>query len=133
MKKDVKKKLEELGILVVYVFGSRAIGRESRLSDLDLGVVLKTPVPGKDTRSLYTKLYQLFSAIYPSSKKVDIVFLQSAPLSLQYYAVKEGKILFEEDSRLRADYENMVVKQYLDFRPVLDFFDRVTMERYGEA
>ena len=132
MKKDVKKTLKELGILVVYLFGSRAIGQESRLSDLDLGIVLKNPVPGKDTRSLYTKLYKLFAAVYPCSK-VDIVFLQSAPLSLQYHAVKEGKILFEEDSRLRADYENMVVKQYLDFKPVLDSFDRATMERYGEA
>jgi predicted nucleotidyltransferase len=132
MKKDIKKKLEESGILVVYLFGSRAIGKGSRLSDVDLGIVLKNPVPGKDTRSLYTKLYKLFVTIYASSK-VDIVFLQSAPLSLQYHAVKEGKILFEEDSRLRADYENMVVKQYLDFKPVLDFFDRVTMERYGET
>jgi predicted nucleotidyltransferase len=132
MKKDIKKKLKESGILVVYLFGSRAIGKGSRLSDVDLGIVLKNPVPGKDTRSLYTKLYKLFATIYPSSK-VDIVFLQSAPLSLQYHAVKEGKILFEEDSRLRADYENMVVKQYLDFKPVLDFFDRVTMERYGET
>lgn len=119
-------------ISIVYLFGSRAMGRGLRSSDIDIGVVLKDSPSGKDTRALYQNLYDIFSGVYPTSK-LDIVFLQVASLSLQYFAIKEGKVLFEEDPTFTADYENFVINQYLDFRPVLDFFDRVTMERYAKT
>jgi predicted nucleotidyltransferase len=92
--------------------------------------VLREPI--EDTRSSYKVLYELFSAIYPSLR-LDIVFLDKASLALQYYAIKDGKIIFEEDQSSTADYENRVINQYLDFRPVLDLFDRVTMKRYAKA
>ena len=132
MKKEIKGRLEELGVFIVYLFGSKAIGRESRLSDVDLGLVLEEFPPGKDTRTIYHNLYGLFVEIYPASK-LDIVFLQGSSLSLQYFAISEGKILFEKDPKFRADYEESIIKQYLDFKPVLDYFDRVTMEKYGET
>ena len=40
---------------------------------------------------------------------------------------------FEEDPVFTADYEHEVIKQYLDFRPVLDFFDRTAAERYAKT
>ncbi|MFZ3105429.1 MAG: nucleotidyltransferase domain-containing protein [Smithella sp.] len=132
MKKELKRKFEILGIAVVYLFGSRATGRQSPLSDIDIGVVLQKAPSGNNTRTLYNNLYELFTEKYPASR-LDIVFLQEAPLSLQYTAVREGKILFETDPNFTVDYENRVMNQYLDFRPVLDYFDRVTMERYAKA
>jgi len=130
MKKEFKTELKKIGVSIVYLFGSRAMGKESPTSDIDIGVVLKGPI--EDTRSSYKIFYQLFSAIYPSSK-LDIVFLHKASLPLQYFAIKDGKIIFEEDPKSTADYENRVINQYLDFRPVLDLFDRVTMKRYAKA
>ncbi|MBM4305393.1 MAG: nucleotidyltransferase domain-containing protein [Deltaproteobacteria bacterium] len=132
MKKEFKRKLEELGVFVIYLFGSKAIGKASRLSDIDIGVVLKESPSEKDTKALYQGLYGILSELYPPSK-LDIVFLQTTPLSLQYFAIKEGKILFEKDPQFTADYEEFIVKQYLDFRPVLDFFDRVATGKYAEA
>jgi uncharacterized protein len=132
MKKELKSKFKALGIIVVYLFGSRATGRESRLSDIDIGVVLKEASQGNNNRDLYHSLYELFAEIYPASK-LDIVFLQNAPLSLQYSVVREGKILFEDDPGFTVDYENFVINQYLDFRPILDYFDQVSMERYAKA
>jgi predicted nucleotidyltransferase len=132
MRRDLKVKIEKLGVAIIYLFGSKATGRASRLSDIDIGIVLKTPASESDPRTLYHMLYQLFSEVYPRSK-LDIVFLHAAPLSLQYAAIKEGKIIFEEDPKFTADYENRVINQFLDFKPVLDFFDRVTMERYAKA
>jgi len=131
MKKECKDKLKRLGILIVYLFGSRITGGGNKLSDIDIGVVLKDLPSNGDTRVLYNALYKLFSELYPNSK-IDIVFLQKSPLSLQYSAIKDGKVLFEEDPVLTADYEYGVVNQYLDFRPVLDFFDQVGMERYAQ-
>jgi predicted nucleotidyltransferase len=132
MKKELKGKLHRLGVAVVYLFGSRATGRESRLSDIDIGVVLKEAPSGKGTRDIYHNLYGLFTEIYPAAK-LDIVFLHEDHLSLQYSVVREGKILFETDPEFTVDYENRVMNQYLDFRFVLDYFDKVTMERYAKA
>jgi len=128
MKRGVKGKFKKLGVFIVYLFGSRATGREMRSSDIDIGIVLKDPPMEEDTRALYNDLYKILIEMYPSSK-LDIVFLQIASLSLQYFAIKEGRVLFEEDPIFTADYENLVIDQYLDFRPVLDYFDRVAMER----
>ena len=132
MKKQSKGKCGELGVSIVYLFGSSATGQKTRLSDVDIGVVFKVHPHGSDTRAIYDASYRLFSALYPASK-VDIVFLQAAPLSLQYSAIKEGKIIFEEDPALTCDYENRVINEYLDFRPVLDFFDKVATEKYAKA
>jgi predicted nucleotidyltransferase len=132
MKKALKSKFEDLGIIIVYLFGSKATGRESPLSDVDIGVVLKAVPAENITRHLYHNLYELLSEIY-QDPGLDIVFLQTASLSLQYSAVKEGKILFERDRQSTVEYENHVINQYLDFRPVLDFFDQVTMETYAKT
>jgi predicted nucleotidyltransferase len=132
MKKKLKEILNHLGVAIVYLFGSTAAGSKSPLSDVDIGVVLKNVPSGKDTRAIYHNLYELFTEIYPS-EKLDIVFLQEASLSLQYSAVCEGKVLFEIDPILTADYKHSVMNQYLDFRPILDYFDKVTMKRYAET
>jgi len=130
MKREFKEKLKSLGMAVVYLFGSKAIRRASPLSDTDLGIVLRQLRPDQDTRTLYNTLFKIFSDLYPDSR-VDIVFLQRAPLALQFSAIRDGKIIFEDDPVFRADYEHLVVKQYLDFHPVLELFDRVAAARYA--
>jgi predicted nucleotidyltransferase len=132
MRKQLRNKLQTLQVSVVYLFGSGAIGKRTRSSDIDIGVVFKELRPGEDTRALYNALYGIFSEIYQASK-IDLVFLQKASLSLQYSALKEGKILFEGDPFFTADYEQRVINQYLDFKPVLEFFDRSTTERYAKT
>lgn len=130
MKKEIKNSLTHLGISIVYIFGSKVTGISNKFSDIDIGVVFKYLPESGDTRSLYNALYELFSKLFPKSK-IDIVFLQRAPLSLQFFTIKYGKILFEENPVTTADYEYSVINQYLDFKSVLDFFDRIEMERYG--
>ena len=75
------------------------------------------------------RIYGLFT----SSSRLDIVFLQTAPLTLHFFAINDGKVIFAKDPRNAADYENRVILQYLDFRPVLDFFDRIAAERYAKT
>ncbi len=102
------------------------------MSDVDIGVVMKGIGPGEDTSSIYDRLYPIFSELYPSAK-VDIVFLQESPLTLQFSAIQEGTVLFEKDPIFTADYEQQVINQYLDFRPLLDYFDSVAAERYAKT
>ena len=132
MKKGLKQRLRDSGVAIIYLFGSKAVGNASPASDMDIGAVVKNSSVLKDTRALYQSLYEIFSEMFPKVE-LDIVFLQNSPLSLQYSALSDGRILFEEDPVFTVDYENRVVNFYLDFRPVLDFFDRITLKRYAEA
>ncbi len=125
-------KLRELGISLVYLFGSRAVGTSTPMSDTDIGVVLKEPSALKDTRVLYKALYDLFADQFPSAE-IDIVFLQSAPLPLQLHASREGKILFETDAAVAPDYEARVTSMYLDFKPILEYLDESASERYAHV
>ena len=132
MRRNAKDRIAKLGVSIVYIFGSKAVGRGSSLSDVDIGVVLKDSVLYKDARSVYQSLFEIFSDLYPKSK-VDIVFLQAAPIPLQYAATKEGRLLFEADPRTTVEYENRVVNEYLDFKPTLDYFVEIATLRYGKA
>ncbi len=122
MNRNLKNDLGRLGILAVYLFGSMFTGKTSPASDIDLGIVFKDNFMPEHTKDMYIKLYKIFSEVYPSFI-IDIVFLQSAPLTLQYDAIRNGKVLFQAEPALRADYEAKVISMYLDFKPVLKVFD----------
>ncbi|MBI5193712.1 MAG: nucleotidyltransferase domain-containing protein [Nitrospirae bacterium] len=130
MNKKIRTKFKEAGVLIVYLFGSKAIGISTPLSDIDIGVVVKDSKTLEDTRALYNILYDIFQKLYPD-KKVDIVFLQKSTLPFQYSAIKKAKVLFEKDSIITADYESYVINMHLDFKPVLEYFDKVASLRYA--
>jgi predicted nucleotidyltransferase len=126
-----KEKLAKAGVAAVYLFGSTAEGRSSPLSDIDIGIVLRDYSSGSDYRVLYQIVYESMSELFDPDR-LHIVMLQDAPLPLQYAAIKEGRIIFENDPVFTADYENSVVKLYMDFKPVLDLFDQTALKRYAE-
>lgn len=125
--------MRELGVLAVYLFGSETEGTTTIRSDIDIGVVLKNPKNLEDTRPLYNAFYSELSKLFKPTflRDLDIVFLQKAPLPLQYNAITRGKILYEEDPIQRADYEERVISQYMDFEPMLKYFDEIASKRYS--
>ena len=132
MEKKIKKQLKDSGVSIVYLFGSMSSGRTSPMSDVDIGIVLRDVNLLKRSKNIYTKLYAIFADIYPSFT-IDIVFLQSAPVALQYDAVRYGKVLYETDPKLRADYEAEVMNMYFDFMPVLRAFDDAAGVRHAHV
>jgi predicted nucleotidyltransferase len=125
--------MKELGILAVYLFGSEAEGTATPESDIDIGIVLNNPENLEDTRPLYHAVYTELSRVFKPTflKELDIVFLQNAPLTLQYHAITYGRILYEEDQMKRVDYEERVISMYMDFRPVLEYFHTISSRRYA--
>jgi predicted nucleotidyltransferase len=125
--------MKRLGILAVYLFGSEAYGTVTGMSDIDVGIVLKNPKNLQDTLPLYNAVYVELAKVFSPTflRKLDVVFLQNAPIPLQYNAITFGRILYEEDPVKRADYEEKVVNHYLDFKPVLEYFDSIASERHA--
>lgn len=123
------RKLQALGVCVVYLFGSQAEGKDFSFSDVDLGIVLQSRDSHKyDYSSLYNSLYVIFTDVFPE-QSLDIVFLDRGGLEIGMDAVMHGKILYESSSAARITYEQRVMMFYADFKPILNIFDKEIMQR----
>ena len=131
---------KKMGIETIYLFGSRAQGYTHPLSDFDFGVVFSRPEKYKEkTLDIYSKLYQIFTEVLPKkylrqrfklrAHEFDIVFLQFAPISLQFEAIKGGKVLYEKNKEKRLDYEEYVLKRNCDLKYFYDLFYQNLLER----
>ena len=105
---------------IVFLFGSTITLTQTPLSDIDIGVVFKDFKRIKsDIGKFYGQIFSLFLDEFKiEEEKLDLVFLQEAPLSLQYRAITEGEILYCQDPEFLANYKEYVLKYYFDFQPV---------------
>jgi len=126
----IRKELEELNIGIVYVFGSRAQGLAKKDSDTDIGIVFSEPVENAGLLTIYEKLYSLFlTADRKQQGEIDIVFLQSASLALQFNAIKYGRVEYEISAKFRVAYEEKIMMLHSDFEPVAREFDEMVLAR----
>jgi len=138
--KEKLKQFKKMGIEVIYLFGSRAQGFETSLSDFDFGIVFEKPKKYRDkTMEVYLKLYDIFREVLPKKylkkrfkmrkHEFDIVFLQFVPISLQFNAIKDGKVLYERDREKRFQYEEYVMKRHADLKYFYDLSFKSLLER----
>ena len=88
-KKDTRKILKKLNISLVYLFGSSIVGTQRAESDIDIGVVFEKPERIKNTMIIFEELYLSLSQVF-TDRDLDIVFLDFAPLTLQFEVVTTG-------------------------------------------
>jgi uncharacterized protein len=126
------KKLQDLGVGLVYLFGSYAEEVAGPGSDVDVAVVMNDPrIAQGSTGELYNTLFDIFSDVFDLSdfKTIDIVFLDKAPLELSFDVITHGAILYETSSDARLDFEERIEARYRDFYPILQEFNRAILER----
>lgn len=132
---SINKRLKKFSkVLAVYLFGSTVYGKKSSLSDLDVGVVLTNPedILNNPTKSLnmYEQLFDIFIPLVKNSDKLDLVFLQKAPLSLQKEVVVSGKLIYCQDEEKLFDYKEKILLKYADIVPLLrQFYQEVYYTR----
>ncbi len=124
------KKLKELKIGIVYVYGSVVNGYESRFSDLDIGTVFTDTKALENSLKIYSQLYDIFDEVIKPEKEIDLVFLQQTSLGLQFNVINEGEVIYEASREFRAEYEERVLNEYLDFEGVIDYFNKVAVEAF---
>ena len=115
-----------------FLFGCQAEGLDAPKSDIDVGiVVLPDALSSINWCELYNALYDVFTDMFDMSgfRDIDIVFLDRAPLELQFDVITHGQVLFETDPDIRMDFEERVATLYRDFRPLLNEFDRAILQR----
>ncbi len=97
-------------IVAVYLFGSYAAGRSRAASDLDIAIMTRHDIPEEQRIALETDLSCLLG------RDVDLViFARSGPL-LQHQILKNGRRIYESDSKERVRQEVFSRSEYLDTR-----------------
>jgi hypothetical protein len=128
---EQQTRLKQLGVIALYLFGSRARGEERSASDYDYAVLTRERGHLRGG-PLYMALYELLAAISPrtlANDVIDIVFLEDAPLELRFHVVRYGQVLYDADPAARLEFETRTTLLYCDFRPLLDEMDRAILER----
>jgi predicted nucleotidyltransferase len=104
-------------IQALFLIGSYGTSHYNALSDLDFAVL---------TREVLSVSEQLaFSAAFSDILKddrVDLVFLNSSSLALQYKILEDGQLLYSRDDVFLADFVEIVNKRYCDFSIFLNQF-----------
>lgn len=135
LSKKSKQKLRELGVALVYLFGSRATDHYHALSDVDIGVVVRnTEERLRNQMDFYLKVYEILSEDIPDHKegpKLDISLLQKANPALVAKAISEGRILMETDANFRADFEEYAIKKYNDYLPFKREYEDATLKAFS--
>jgi uncharacterized protein len=97
-------------IAAVYLFGSIATGRERRGSDIDLAIVTKKTISGRERLRIEADLASRLR------RDVDlVVFGQATPL-LQHQILKHGRLICENDPDERVRQEVRARSEYMDTR-----------------
>jgi len=117
----------ERQISAVILFGSLATNKETPLSDVDLAVLYHKNLSLDELDRLHRQVMGIITDLLQSDD-VDVINLNTAPLSMQYGAIKQSKILVLNNREEYVDYWEQTVKYYLDFKPLLDECNTTLLE-----
>jgi len=98
-------------VVFAYLFGSLARDKVLPLSDIDIAIYLKEGVDlDKEKMSILQNLIDLLG-----TEEIDLVLLNTAPLTLKARIVEDKKILVDKEPFLRHSFESLVLREYFDF------------------
>lgn len=110
-------------IKAVYLFGSRAVGKERANSDIDLGCYANSDA------ATSLKMEVLKDLTNEGFNSIDLVMLARADLVVQYEAVRLNKLIYATDDFDRGETYSNIVRKYLDLVPYLDLQRKLYKQR----
>lgn len=119
-------------IIAAYLFGSRARGTADALSDVDIAVLLRD---GRNSQEwLWAVEDELAVTVCDllQSSDVDLVILNSVPLTFQFEIIVTGELLLSNDEAARTDFEVAVMTRYWDFKKYDEEYDHYLLVRIKE-
>ncbi len=107
----------------VYLFGSHLTDKTHSESDIDLALV---PANSKVKNR---KLEILTDLAKHGFCHVDLVFLDVNDIVMKYEAVRNNKVIYQNENFDHGDYFSKVLRQYFDFLPYLEVQRRAYKEK----
>ena len=116
MKEELKNQIiialsQRESIVFAYLFGSTVTKFITPMSDIDIAVYLNTNVNISEER------LGLIGGLMTTLKTddIDLVILNSAPLTLKARIILNKEMLIDKSPLLRHSFESLVMRQYYDF------------------
>jgi uncharacterized protein len=110
-------------IKAAYLFGSYVENKETKYSDIDIGLVLN------DDYDSMIKLDILMKLTENNFDNIDLVILNRANPLVKFEAVKHNKLIYQQEEFNAAGYYSLVIRTFLDFRPYLEVQRHYLKER----
>jgi uncharacterized protein len=108
-------------VIFAYLFGGLARGAPNPLSDVDLAVYLRESAPRAEAKlALFDSLTDALG-----TAELDLVVLNSAPISLVGRILQYRKVLVDKEPFLRHRFESARLREFFDFR----IFENTYMEK----
>lgn len=110
-------------IEAVWLFGSRARGEADALSDVDLAVLARADLNGEelgDAQIAWTNL--AVDAL--RTDEVGLQVLNGLPVAVRHAILCDARLLWAKSPEAAADCVARTIKEYLDFKPYVDRYDR---------
>ena len=124
--KAKKLLLQETSVIFAYLFGGLASGKVTQLSDVDIAVYVSIE---SEFDVYYLELFDKLTGALGTAE-LDLVFLNTVPLSLAGRILQNKLILVDKDPLQRYDYESLTHRKFFDFRfKEEEYFRR----RYGRG
>ncbi|MCD6506619.1 nucleotidyltransferase domain-containing protein [Candidatus Poribacteria bacterium] len=108
------------------LFGSFARGRQTPLSDVDIGIYLSRPVDLLTLGRLIAELERI------TGRSVDALVLNDLPArnpDIAYQAISSGEIITCKDPSAYVSFKTRAILRYLDTAYLRDMVSRAFMER----
>jgi len=126
--RKLKELAEHYGLAEIYLFGSKITGFAREGSDLDVAVrFIKAPALSERSK-IYGNIFADLSPIF-HAEKVDLTFIEEAPLHLQYKIVAEGKLIFSKEKVQTLNFLEKIVNQYRDYKFFIDEYFQGVLAR----
>jgi len=117
-------------VVALFFFGGLSKEELKPLSDLDFGLLLEDHL---NPRALFERQLDLIGIVADQldTEEFDLIILNNAPLRFSHQILKNGKKIFVKDDRQLGEFQERVVKKYLDFLHYRREFDRTFLGGLG--
>ena len=101
--------LSDSNVIFAYLFGGMVKDRLSPLSDVDIALYVKD-IKKLDYLEMFGKIADILS-----TDEIDLVILNSAPLSLTGRILQGRKVLVDKKPFVRHLFESRILREFFDF------------------
>ena len=116
IKGKIKQVAEKYSLADVYLFGSQISGFAREDSDIDIAVRFEGGLPDASIRGkLYGNIFSDLLLCFGGAK-IDLIFLDEAPLHFQFKVINEGKLVYYEDFENSMNFQEKTANFYRDYK-----------------
>lgn len=116
--------IDDDNVIFAYLFGGLSEGKLKPLSDIDIAVYLR---PVHNIAEYKLGLFERLADSLGTSE-IDLVILNTSPISLAGRIIHKKKVLIDKDPQVRYSYESVTLRKFFDFKIKEDMY---FMRRYG--